>query len=296
MGAQPTLEMKVEAVDYAISQETRSNLKRTLNRMLGFYSGVFGIEFPQTVKVKIRILGNRSDYDAYAKSINAPHWSTGFFTQNPNLGVLWGNTSTDAMMSVFLHESSHFLMGSARVRPPKWANEGLAECFENARVSGNSIYLDPRAQTVRWLRAEQKAGRWQSAESVIKANPAWNQLGSRDAGARYAYGWALSHFLLSTMQGKALFKDILIRYQMGRGDTDALRAVEKDYQGGLEQMEEDWLIWLEEGPKAISVPIGQSGDTAEGWMRCPDGRMVSKDSDVGCKTWVKQANGQLILQ
>ncbi len=291
-----SLEMQVAAEDYALSQETRSTLKRTLSRMLGFYSGVFALEFPATVEVRIRILGDRADFDAASRAINAPHWSTGFFTRNPNEGVLWGNTSVDAMMRVFLHESSHFLMNTARARPPRWANEGLAECFENARLSGNSIYLDPIPRTVRWLQAEQRAGRWQSAERVMKSNPSWNQLTTKDAGARYAYGWALSHFLLSSMQGKEVLKDILISYQMGRGSSEALEVVEKNYRGGLEQFEEDWITWLLEGPTAISVPIGQSGANADGWTRCPDGRLVAKDSDVGCKTWVKQPDGSLKLQ
>ena len=288
--------MSIQAKDYALSQETRSDLKRTLGRMMGFYGGVFGVEFPQSVQLELQILGKKDDYEAAASAINAPHWSAGFFTTRPNRGVLWGNSSVEAMMSVFLHESSHFLMSAGKMRPPKWANEGLAECFENARISGNSVYLDPIPQTVQWLRSEQRAGRWQSAAMVIRANPSWNNLGSKEAGARYAYGWALSHFLLSSIQGKALFKDILIRYQMGQGADSALKAIEAGYQGGVEKFDQDWLRWLEEGPKAIAVPLGQSGGEADGWMRCEDGRMVPKDSDVGCKTWKPGPGGKLILQ
>jgi hypothetical protein len=287
------LELEVVGVGYDLTQATRSRIRRSLSRMIAYYSNQLGVPIPDTIVLNVTIHRDRAAYLADGGSPN----TLGHYTYRPPRAVLWANTSTDKMMAVFLHESAHFLIGTTQRRAPTWANEGLAEGFEAARMEGNGMYLQPPPMYLRYLKWERDQGKRFDVAGIIGDRGGWMELPPEQMGPRYAWSWTLTHFLLSSTRGRKLLADVLTDFRAHGDPQRSLDLMERSWPRGVFGLTEDLEAWIQEGPAPVQIPLPLSTrDDDQAFVRCEDGRLVARDNPNGCKAWRIGADGTLVLE
>lgn len=298
LAAPSSLDLRITQQGTTLSQTSRAQIRQSLNRMLGLMDRTLGLTYPAVVSIEVRAMGDRAEFDALKEELGAPDWVEGVFVHEPPLGVVWAGSGRSRMMRVFLHESAHYMIGyGGRPRAPSWLNEGLASSFENIRFAGNALYMEPPPGHVPWLRSELAARRLVAAADVMVDDERWMDLSAERAGPRYRTSWGLTAFLLSSSPGKALLADMLARYQSTGDARTSHAAVAAGWRGGMDSLQEAWEAWIEAGPVAYQLPIPVDRDVADPqWTRCPDGRLVHASDELGCKQWVLQPDGTLVLQ
>lgn len=272
--------LEIQAVDTTVTQTTRSRLHQTLSRALDFYEHGLDVKFPDALTVGVTIYGDQDAYRAVAKAEGLPSWAGGFFKVGPGTpprAVLWDHGDPAQMMRVFLHEGAHFLLGYAG-RTPRWLNEGLAQCFEHATMSGNALTIRPPPHYAQYLAHEGAP----SVEGLVTSKAAWNELPSSDVGPLYVQGFALTAFLMSSSNGQETLAAIVRAYRVDGKNESGLKAIEDTYRGGVAGLQRDLERWSANPPSSVNIPrfveIEQKSDAL--WTTCPDGRLVS--TAVGC--------------
>jgi len=274
------LSLQIQAVDTTVTQTTRSRLSQRLGRVQDFYAHGLGIPYPPSLVIDVTLYGDRDIYRQVAKKSGLPPWANGFFRAGPGIApqaALWAQDDREAMIGVFLHEGSHFLFRYAG-RTPRWLNEGLAQCFEHSRISGNVLTVHPPPYYLDFLRREGHI----EVEAIVLDPTQWNDLPSGKVGPLYIRGWALTAFLLSSKGGQQTLAAILRSYKVEGTRQSGLDAIEATYRGGRAGLERDLQRWVANPPASVVVPrsVAVEEEVDGMWRTCPDGKLVS--AKVGC--------------
>jgi hypothetical protein len=263
-----------------VTQTTRARLEHVLSRTHGFYEHGLGVSYPEQVPLHVTVYGDRADYDAARTTAGAPSWAGGWFTVRagkPEAHV-WDHGSTDAMVGVFLHEAAHWLLRYAG-RPPRWLDEGLAQCFGHASVRGNLLTVEPPEH---FLAVLKDAGP-PSVSAIVGSTSGWEELPADRVGPLYVQGWALTAFLLSSEAGQRTLAEIVARTRRDGSASQAVAAVDDTWRGGMDGLQRDLERWLSNPPAAVPIPRYQRtpAPASDGmWTNCGDGRLVS--AAIGC--------------
>ncbi len=277
------LTVQVESVGATVPQTTRSRLRQTLGRVLGFYEHTLGIRYPSEMTIRVTVYGDEAAFREVARARGLPDWSDGFFgaskDENGRMrpeAALYGDDLAE-MHGVFLHEGAHWLLGVGG-RAPRWMNEGLAQAFEHSRMSGNVLTVHPPDRFVEILARSDAP----SVEGIVLNPSSWNDLPANQAGVLYIHGWALTAFLLSSDAGHDTLAAIHAAYREKGTKQSGLDAIDATYRGGVAGLQGDLERWVANPPSSVVIPRRrvqeQSSDSL--WTTCPDGRLVSRS--IGC--------------
>lgn len=283
------LELTLVADDFDLSADTDRAVRRILSRMVGVYTGWLGLALPSTLSVEVTLIQSEPRYRALERAAMGRTGHTlGFFRPSTNQAWVWRGQGDEGMKDTLVHETAHYLLSVAgAARGPRWLHEGLAECFEHARVDGNAVWLEPDAQMLAWVRSHPAPA---ASDLVGGSETAWASLGSTPwQMPEYPYGWALVAFLLSSDPGRTALGDLILRTSVDSGA--AVAVLEERWTGGAAGFDRDWRAWWQGTPARLQLPIATSGGHAEGWVRCSDGSLIRPDAGLKCGRWVAGPNG-----
>jgi tetratricopeptide (TPR) repeat protein len=175
--------------------------------------------------------------------------------------------------AVLFHEGNHLLthLISPDFRYPIWMNEGMAEYYGTAELTGDGDFVVGRQQDGRiaGMRREKERGQFRRLRDVLLT-----EQGDFDA-YDYAYAWSLVHYLMQSPDYGKTFKGFfgnlpenrdleITRRNIYGYDREAvgmvelrnvLEAFEKRIGKSIDEIEQEWLVHFEQaygelGPEA----------------------------------------------
>lgn len=281
------LDLTVSFEGSAPSADLEYRVRGVLGRMHAWYDDVLGLDLPEVLPLRVRLISSRETYEGLAAQVGVGHSTLGFFSLRTG-GVVWRNPDEDELLRTLVHEASHFLANAGGASLPTWADEGLAEVFESFRIQGNAIWLEPDRNVLAWLRAG--AGARVSADQLVAAGEAdWVRLGNAPnavgpGGSKYGYGWSLACFLFGSEPGRRTLAAVA-RVPGGRRDPEAVRAaVQGTWPGGLTALDAQWRAWWRGSPSAQQLPVRSATTVpAAPASACEGGILIRRGGTLTCE-------------
>ncbi|MEM6749546.1 MAG: DUF1570 domain-containing protein [Planctomycetota bacterium] len=216
----------------------------------------FGIQAPQPLP--LYLLRTHEDYLAFMAShgIDARNSGGMFFVTHTLHGLAtWTQgPSRDRTFRVLQHEGFHqFAFVALGPRLPVWANEGVAQYFEDA------VVIDGRMRTGQGsperLRRAQGAirdGKTLPLTELLALSPEqWTRTLRRDraeSGVLYAQAWSFAWFLIHGDQGAHTDKFLQYLARVAEGQEPALAMHNAFGRDGLTDLEPAWKRWVLDHP------------------------------------------------
>lgn len=155
----------------------------------------------QRTKMTVNVYRDEEDY---LKSGGAPSGTGGYFSSmDQSLNFFYDFEDPGFTRQVMLHEGTHLLtyLSNPKFEPPSWINEGMAEYFSSARITGDrgkrklepGQILDNRLLVLQ----EMEKDRYIPIDKWLLYSDSYNNV-SRAGGSpyeHYSYWWAFCHFL-----------------------------------------------------------------------------------------------------
>jgi len=210
---------------------------------------------PSGLPFVARLFGTTEAFEAYAWKAANKEWYGGFYMQKGRMVV--GDVSRGS--DVFLHELCHGLfIDDFNDLFPTWLGEGLAELFEQFAVDGDKVRGLPGA-TPGEIRKAFKEGKAPRLRDFIQMRGV--EFHDRTRG-REAVNQDRLHLHYTLARAVVLYlqeKGLLVRFYTNlrktrvataRQDPFCLKALEQETGLGIEEIEKDFLRWLETQPAA----------------------------------------------
>lgn len=197
------------------------------------------------VELNIRIFESRNDYQHYARSVSGERIANagGFYSPRTNEAVTFKQSSDEETLAVSRHEAVHVIVNGLMGRTPTWLNEGLAEYFEQIKVSGQFSQVEVNQAWLRLAREAINNGYPQSLTDYL--NVEGNDWYENSQHVHYALAWSLTYFLMSSDNGRQIistFMQTLADNYCMSVNSSALLS--HSYPGGINQLENDFFSWI----------------------------------------------------
>jgi len=169
-----------------------------------------------------------------------------FYRSSDNTAHVWQNRNPERMLEVISHEVTHALMRHRYQRIPTWLSEGLAEYFEQMKLSGQAIKIPISAYQIKKVKQKFDSGSFIELEQLTMLPQ--TVFYAKQGQGEPMYGWsgALVFYLLASEQNRAVFRRLLIHLKdPSRSDTLAKDVFETHYPGGMAQLSADFYRWLD---------------------------------------------------
>ena len=244
-----TLSQKVKGWDTVITEHyavrTNIGLKKTywiaslLERMVKAYTDIFEKEFglPPVVEYAsrrgVRVFSSKESYQQYRGAFsNAPSSAPGYYDIRYEEIVF--SEKVKNIQKMLLHESFHHFLHCYVKKPPKWLNEGLAECFETMALDkeGRPI-LGRNSDFLPSLKKKIKKGEIKSLKKIISAHKKFE----------YDESWGIAHFLMHSQSSKRrpLIGDYIKRLMQGENH---IKAFEEVFGSDYSSLEKEWKRYI----------------------------------------------------
>ena len=143
---------------------------------------------------------------------------------SPNNGRIYAVTNIASEMKdeVLFHEyAHHFMYQMASSAYPSWFVEGFAEYYATADITDDRVQFG-RHSPGRMNSLTQPVNSWASMENVLT----WHVSASgRYRGSDYyAQAWAMTHYLMSTPERRAMLRQYLTAVARGAESVEAMQA------------------------------------------------------------------------
>jgi hypothetical protein len=206
-------------------------------RLIVFYEAPLAGE----VVVPLRYFERTSDFDAYVAAHYPGRRPIGGFFAEGEIVVGPGRRH----FAVLVHELSHFLVGRALPKTPRWLDEGLSEFFEEASLQGAGLLVTPTPDRQRDLRRWNEAGRTPGLRTLLGLTAQeFVDHDAEDYELVRTLSWSVVDFLASSDDGRLLLRRLLAQLQRQEG-LEPAAAVNVACEGGLYAFEEQWARHVE---------------------------------------------------
>jgi hypothetical protein len=229
--------------------ELRRKAESMAQRMVALYGDPVGAD--ESLVIPLRYFDTEEDYVDFSSRIAwvNPRWH-GFY--NPVTGeIVVGDRG--APYPILVHEVSHYVVSRLFREAPRWFDEGLAEYFEQASISGDAIRSSPspshQAGLADWL----KTGKRPDLRELLGMNT-WTWI-DHDWEKGYmvrALAWSIVDVMMSS-EGHETLRDF-IEALKARGGLHSYEALERSYRGGAHTFEEAWVDRVGQVAEAQSAP------------------------------------------
>jgi len=224
---------------------TRDKVNAEVRQVYRILSRDLQLEHLRKVLLNVRIIGSQADFQAYKAQV-APQLRTnsGFYTSQNNEAVVFQGNNPETMRAVIRHEATHVIMAGLYGVTPSWFNEGLAEYFEQLKISGQLRQVD--AVDYHWAHLQgryQQGGLMPLREYVNLPPQQWYAGNLQD---NYSLAWSLVFFLMENPQGKRFLKGMM--NDMAEDycwSTPGSEYFDANYPGGFKAFEAGWESWLQ---------------------------------------------------
>jgi tetratricopeptide (TPR) repeat protein len=184
-------------------KEVLDDLANLLEEYYDYMNKNIGIK-PSAIANKKMTVNAFRDMEDYLKSSIAPRGTAGYFSSNEeSLNFYYKFDDPSMTRQVMLHEGTHLLtyLSNAKFDPPAWINEGMAEYFSSARITGDrgkrkmepGQILDNRLL----LLQEMEKSRYIPIDKWLLYSTTYQNVSANkgEPYEHYAYWWGFCHFL-----------------------------------------------------------------------------------------------------
>jgi len=221
-----------------LTKKEQKSLQKMIDYQLEFYNKAFPDSAVEKSSVKLTIYNSHADYlvrqkENYGYNIeNSP----GFYSGKNKEIIVSKEKCKDYFLEMCYHELSHFFMAirTCGCTFPIWLNEGLAEYFENIKLSKTikhkrNIYHAARVKTMLELK-----------DFNLRDFIDWSYEKFRDISfTQDSYGYALAYCIVAfLMQNEETMIAVINHIYKGKSSYEALDSV---YKGGFEAFEQDLI-------------------------------------------------------
>ncbi len=193
-------------------------------------------------KFRVYLFSGKSSYDAYAADVFGaePGRTAGMYSPALKQLLIWNLPDRDGMMRTVRHEGFHQYLDRLAEDPPVWLNEGLAECYELARVERGEWKTGQLHEGhLRRLREGEKE--WIPLQRFFDVDR--ETFYGKRAPLHYAQGWAFVHFLRHADREKS--RRFRILFEALAGGAAQEEAVDRAFAGlDLEKLEEEFRSYV----------------------------------------------------
>ena len=240
-------------LDYELSKSVENAIVFGASRIFDTYKDSFGFSYSNNFKMKVFIIRDQTEFLNYQRThglgINS---EIGYFyferygdkIENGKV-VVWGNESTEKMISTLFHEMSHFMLGYSVPWVPRWLNEGIAVYFGGLNVLGDNkrIYLSKNRDL--WCKYWAKNGFPITLQGYVSLNSdEWKSFNAKDGNAAYTIGYSFVYFLMSRSETEVILKELLWDFKRHGKDANSIEVIDNNYRGGFKRLEKNWRNWI----------------------------------------------------
>lgn len=231
---------------YRLTQKERYRVEAGINFILGYYKQVFN--YSEDVPVKIRIFGKKARFMSYQEGISPLVSEIGFYSPLYKEAVINGDRSKYEVIATIYHEANHAILTQKAPDLPLWINEGLAEYFERIVPKQDSVTIGHQDSRYLNLMHNLRADELPALSSYLSLwDGAWERNAqAQDEDAR-SIAWSVVHYLMSTREGQETVIEIL-REKNGNPSISSIDIINRNYPGGLDELEENWRKYLKQSP------------------------------------------------
>lgn len=247
------VELELITVQYSLSKGDLNFLNIGVNFLQQYYSQIF--DFDDTVRVRMRIIGNFQEYMRFQNEVTGSGFYSGFYSRRLKEGVINGSRKRKNVLATTLHECSHAIIDLTVPYLPLWVNEGLSEYFERMVPYKGKIVIQQQNKRHYDLH------RWISSDELVPLrnylrlnNYSWREKGRSQDEITRTMAWSLVHFMMSTKKGQRSLVKIVQSFA-NRESNDPVNIVNKSYKGGISRLERDWLKYIQSPPTIHSYDI-----------------------------------------
>lgn len=260
-----------------------------------YFREYWGIKIsPKVAREEKKVVLYRTKDDFFRANPDIPRGVLGYFSSHlGELHIFYDFRDPYLSQTVLFHEFNHLL--TYLIDPdfsyPIWLNEGMAEYYGTADVDEDGDFVVGAQQDGRLVRIykDKADGNLLGiAELMLTEQP-------RFSAREYAYAWSFCHFLMENDEYHNAFRAFFgnlpnngdisttkIPYDYGRDtrDTcdlyDVLEAFEKRMGESVEDLEAEWLDWIEQAYDDLNPRAYYRAAQTELWEPKADGSHIVK--------------------
>jgi hypothetical protein len=190
-----------------VDPELAQDLSRRLDAMYDEYARRLSAFGPTEVtRHEVRVFARKVDYMRFVDD-RLPNTGGVFIPDKNVLAAYLEGQGRDSLRRTLQHEAFHqFAHEFISSELPVWANEGIAQVFEEGVWTGDRFIAEQIApRRLRQLQADIKDGKLTPfGEFIAMDHKTWaRRMRDRDAGAtQYNQAWAMVHFLVYASDGQ----------------------------------------------------------------------------------------------
>lgn len=232
---------KGESEHFIVYGDTSERGMRTFVQKLERFDQVMRLYLPlqsDYIAPKLPVYLARNTNDMRAVWPDIPPTVGGFYARSPEriFAVVGSDGEGD---TVLLHEYAHHYMYQGFTAPyPAWFIEGFAEYYATADVDSDRVRIG-RHSPGRMNSLTQGANSWAPMEALLRNTRTGR--GRIEGHAFYAQAWALTHYLMSTPERKAMLGEYL---RAVAGGADPVEAVQPAFGRTPNQLQSDVQSYL----------------------------------------------------
>jgi tetratricopeptide (TPR) repeat protein len=192
--------------------------------------------FASPVPTVILAVDSHEDY----VKIGAPDYSAGYFISDlRENAILIEHTSGSRGIQIILHEYAHYLnKQSARIRLPRWFEEGNAEYLSHSRVRDQAFEY---ATAPRIHLATLQSMTWMPLSALLVLDDT-SELSDEEAALFYSQSWLVVHYLRSLPNADQMLDGVLEEYvRLASAGSPPDEAFENAFSVELEEFEQALL-------------------------------------------------------
>ena len=235
----------IETIKYKLPPETQRKVELATLKIYELYNNLLGIKSTDSLELKVKIFGDRNEFDAY-RSLVAPRLenATGFYSGATREAALWRHDTPEQLLSVLTHEASHAIMHFKIGYAPAWIQEGFAEYFDSMRIYGQTIQVPLDKAWHEKLITATKDDRMPDFESFLQMSDNEFYSSKDNNHLNYAVAWSLIYFWMENERGRDLLHDLLYHWKHYRFGDPTEKVLRDYYPEGLEPLKSEWSAWL----------------------------------------------------
>lgn len=243
----PRFVVHCDADDRKVAATVAGNLEAIFNVLAQELLSGISLQ-PEPYKVEVFVYRDHTGFEALLREMPVYEWSAGFYSPAGLIALHLEQPSSDAVVSLLLHEATHAFLDRHVVRPgvamPRWLGEGFADYVGNSQVKGGHLLpgktlarkfemqrgIVLNVQTAAGASLEEarralRAGRGLGVRAMLEASP--EIFYGEASSLYYASSWLLVHYLHDGAEGWARqrFPQLLLYLAEGYPQMAAFRSV-----------------------------------------------------------------------
>ncbi|MFV0337789.1 MAG: DUF1570 domain-containing protein [Chthoniobacterales bacterium] len=202
------------------------------------------LKLANNIVIPIRLFEEDENYRAFQKKISKSRSGNGFYSVSRKELIIYKNAK---YRKTIQHEAQHLILRSAKLFPPKWLNEGLAEFYEEAFLDKAEIYTRPNQAKKLRLKRLLKENKIVSLRKIFSDfDRDWKKMEDN-----YTLSWGLVYFFMADMQRKEVLRKII---NLSIFQNFGMQwIIEKHYEGGVDHLEKDFHDFIANMPEKIRL-------------------------------------------